>query len=336
MTHHAQEAENYSILKLFVREDQTIGNDRIFESILRFLKKEDISLSVYLQRTNASIDENLSVATDAIEVLSYGSYVIITAVGGGNDIEKISRWLADNCGDGIIAVEKPEITFLNKTRKLMALKKLTAENIMTRGVLHIFENTRLSEIIKLIYDKKTRFLPVLDEITGEVSGIITEGDLIKNSLIPIKTKFWGMRNIKAGEFDELIDGIRQYDHIIACDIMKSGEIFSVAPETKITDIILKMNKNKLKRILVIDGDRKFRGIISRLDIFRALSSKAPLEGLQAQNGSRGGTSENSDILGRAEADHLAAGIRKFIDYKFKTVALKTNIEIGRASCRERV
>lgn len=323
MTHHA-ETENYSMLKLFVKEDQTIDNDRVFESIIKFLKREDIILSVYLQRVDASIDENLSVVTDAIEVLSYGSYIVVTAVGEGRDIEKISKWLADNCGDGIITVEKPEILFLNKTRKLMVLKKLTAEKIMTANVFHIFENTRLSEIIKLIYDKKIRFLPVLNQKTKEVKGIITEGDLIKNSLIPIKTRFWGMRNLKTGEFNELIDNIRQYDHIIAYDIMKSGEIFSVAPGAKITDIILKMNKNRLKRILVIDDERKFTGIISRLDIFRALSSKALPEGISTEENG-GDISPKDDIVERAEADHLAAGIKKFIDYKFEPVTLKTKI-----------
>lgn len=313
--------ENYSLLKLIIRESETIENGRVFYSILKFIKKNDLNLNLYSQKADSSIDENYSITDSAIEVLSFGMYLIITVIGEDGDIEKLAGWLGEKCNDGIMTVEKPRITFLNKLKRSMAIRKLTAENIMSRDVVMVHENTRISDIISLLYDRKVRFLPVLDESSGRVKGIITEGDLIKKSFLPLKIKLFRTHDQDMRKFDELIKNIKKNDEITAAGIMRTDEIHSVAPGTKIDNVILKMNKHKLKRILVVDDGQKLQGIITRYDIFRSISS-----GAKPGEGKAGGAARGAEKCPGEKGGATDGGIKKFIDYRFEAVSRETKLD----------
>lgn len=322
MTFHA----DHSMLRLFVRETETIGNEKLFDAIINFLKRENIFLNVFFQKNNASIDENYSITTDSIEVLSYGAYLTVTFVGETDDIEKLSGWLKNNCNDGIIAIEKPGIVFLNKLRNLISAQKLTAAKIMKRDVVCVNESASVTEVIRLIYESKIRFLPVLDEKTGCVKGVITEGDLIKSSLLPLKTKLFGTHDLDMAEFGELIENLKRHGHIIAFDVMRSGPVYSVPPDAGLKDIIFTMNKYRLKRIMVVENGQKPVGIISRFDIFKAVvsavSSTAPTAEAAAEINAAG----ESDLSRPQQKECPAGDIKKFIDCGYKAITMNTRLD----------
>ncbi len=70
-----------------------------------------------------------------------------------------------------------DVTSLSIWEVNYLVSKITVDNVMTRNVITITENTPLEEAARIMADDKIGGLPVVRD--GEVVGIITETDLFK-------------------------------------------------------------------------------------------------------------------------------------------------------------
>lgn len=113
---------------------------------------------------------------------------------------------------------------------------MQAKDIMTSSLIVVDKSSDIFEIAKIMKEKDIGFIPVSDN--KKIIGVITDRDIVVKVLANNDTKI-----------ENYI-----YKDIITCNI-----------NDYIEDILLKMSKNKIKRILVVD-DKKVVGIISLSDI----------------------------------------------------------------------
>ncbi len=121
------------------------------------------------------------------------------------------------------------------------LKKLTANDIMTKDVVTIGPDSFLAEVVKTLLEKKISGMPVVNE-EEKLVGVISEKDILNFA-------FCGhLRDTKVRK-------------------VMSKEVVHFTPKTEVNELALSIAKYHFRRVPIVK-DEKVVGIVSRRDIIR--------------------------------------------------------------------
>jgi len=164
-----------------------------------------------------------------------------------------------------------ELPGLIREEQVTALDQLgkTARDVMTAPVATIGIRAKVPEAARLMARKKIKRLPVLDE-RGRLAGIVSRIDVLRT----IATA--------ASVADSLPDLPGRLDGL-ARDIMLRN-VPTVAPDAPLDQALEKILSSPLRRVVVVDQDRRMLGIILDRDLLRRFAEKTrsgPLQSLAA-------------------------------------------------------
>jgi CBS domain-containing protein len=146
---------------------------------------------------------------------------------------------------------------------------VNAADVMTRSILSVTPNASLLEAIRLMLDNHVSGLPVIDE-AGQLVGILTEGDLLRRGETGTGRQRPRWLEILLGPGRLASEYVRTHGRKV--DDIMTREPVSVAPEAPLDEIVELMERHRIKRVPVIEGD-KLVGIVSRADFLRALARR---------------------------------------------------------------
>ena len=144
---------------------------------------------------------------------------------------------------------------------------MNASDIMTRDILSVGPDAAIAEAIRLMLDNRISGLPVLDE-TGRLVGILTEGDLLRRGETGTERHRPRWLEILMGPGRLAEEYVRTHGRRIA-EVMTRDPV-SVSPDTPLQEIVALMERHRIKRVPVLDGDVAV-GILSRADLLRGLA-----------------------------------------------------------------
>lgn len=144
------------------------------------------------------------------------------------------------------------------------------KDIMNREVITINENDTVEKCANLINSHNLSGLPVLDN-EGKVTGIVTEGDLIRRAANIKPPEFYGLLGgiIYLESPKKFMDKLKNSMSYIVKDVM-TKDVTSIDPNKEIEDAATILVRGKFKRLPVIDKQGNLVGIISRKDIMNYL------------------------------------------------------------------
>jgi predicted transcriptional regulator len=146
------------------------------------------------------------------------------------------------------------------------------KDIMTTEVITVSTGDSVELCAKLMQENNISGLPVLDE-GGKVSGIVTEGDLIRRA-----------SRVKAPGYLEILGGLiylgspkKFVEELQRAMSLEAGQLMSknlvtVTPEDTVEKAATLMVEKKISRLPVLEESGKLVGIISRRDIMGSLYS----------------------------------------------------------------
>lgn len=146
---------------------------------------------------------------------------------------------------------------------------MNAKDVMTSKVITVTSGTLVSEVARLLFERRISALPVVDG--DRLVGIISEADLLHRYEIGTDCALcgdpWWIRLFSADRSpEEYVKAHARY----ARDIM-TQDVATVAPDTPLAEIATLLEKRRIKRVPVLDeGD--LVGIVSRSDLVQALAS----------------------------------------------------------------
>lgn len=114
---------------------------------------------------------------------------------------------------------------------------MIARDIMTTNVITVGEDLKISEVCKVLTEKRVSGVPVVSK-EGKLLGVVTERDLLLHNPLVTSVK----------------------------DIM-TKQVVTVTEDTPAEEISRLLLAHSIKRVPVI-GREKIVGIVSRLDILR--------------------------------------------------------------------
>jgi CBS domain-containing protein len=147
---------------------------------------------------------------------------------------------------------------------------MRAHQIMTRPVITITPETTIVEAANTMLQRHVSGLPVVDA-AGKLVGIISEGDFIRRSEIGTQRQRGRFMKFILGAGKEASDFVSEHGRKIA-EIM-TPEPITINEDTDLEKIVELMEKNDIKRLPVMRGD-KLVGIVSRSNLLQAVASLA--------------------------------------------------------------
>ena len=150
------------------------------------------------------------------------------------------------------------------------MQSLTVEQVMTKRVISVREETPFKELVRLMKTHDVSGLPVLDA-SKRLVGIVTEADLLEvvgggTGVKKRHTQFGRLldRLLVPGRAKE-IDGATA--HTSAGSLMTS-EVITTTPDTPVREAARHIVESGVKGLPVVDEWNRVVGIVSRQDLLR--------------------------------------------------------------------
>lgn len=147
---------------------------------------------------------------------------------------------------------------------------LTARDIMTKDVITVKKDTKVSALAEIFTMAGIGGVPVVDD-AGKVIGVVTESDLVEQSKsLHLPTVFTILDSVifleTAKHFEK---ELKKMTGAKVEDIYTENAI-TVRPDTPIREIATIMSEKKVYTIPVLDGD-KLVGVIGKADVVKAMT-----------------------------------------------------------------
>ncbi len=149
----------------------------------------------------------------------------------------------------------------------------TVADVMTRDPITATRETPLTDVIKILAERRISSLPVVDG--GKLVGLISETDLM-----------WRESGVTPPPYIMLLDSViylenpARYEREIhkalgqtVGEVMSDRHITTIAPDKSLREAALIMHERTVNSLPVVDSAGQVVGILTRGDIVRAMAAE---------------------------------------------------------------
>jgi CBS domain-containing protein len=123
---------------------------------------------------------------------------------------------------------------------------MRAKELMTQSPVCCSAGDSMKDVAQLMRDQDCGCVPIVDELSGMIVGIVTDRDV-------------AVRGVAFGKGPETRAAELMTPHPICC-----------GPDDDVRNVERKMANNQIRRIPIVDSSRRCLGIISQADLARAV------------------------------------------------------------------
>jgi CBS domain-containing protein len=250
-------------IRIYVKESDLIGHKPAPYALLDWLRREGAAGATMIRAT-AGVGTSGHLNLDVMPDLSPHMPVIVEWVDSRERVERLLPRLKQMVGRGLITGEDVEILHYKPEGVRALPEAVTAAEVMSRDVISVSPETPLRKIVELVQGKVYRAVPVVEE--GRPIGMITNQDFVERGGLLVRIELLG--SLSAPERTSALD---QLGKRTARDVMTPDPV-TVGEGTPIRAVAETMAHRRLKRLPVVDGAGKLRGIVSRLDLLRTVAA----------------------------------------------------------------
>lgn len=146
---------------------------------------------------------------------------------------------------------------------------LKAKEVMTKDVITVRRETSVRELALIFTERRISSVPVVDE-NDNLVGIVSESDLIeqdKNLHIPTVVSIFDW--VIYLESDKRFEKELQKMTAQTVGEIVSEEVFSVTPDTPVSEVADIMSSKRVHAVPVVEGGRVV-GVVSRIDLIKTM------------------------------------------------------------------
>lgn len=273
---------------IYVGESDRWGHKSLYMAILELLKAEDCA-GATVMRGLAGFGAHSRIHTAGIVDLSSDLPIIIEWVDDPARVARIMPRLEEMVAEGLITCEPVEVIAYSH-RGLRALPAdAPVRDLMSREVRTVNPDTSIAEAVQILIGQAYRGLPVVDS-ANRVVGILTDGDVLARLGLPAV----GVQTaLTAAEVSREIEMLRRSEQTVR-DLMVSP-VVTITVDAPVADAVHLMTERGIKRLPVVDRDGRLIGMVSRVDVLRALA-QPPLREAPASAAQPGATARVGDVM----------------------------------------
>ena len=249
---------------IYIGESDRWGQKSLYMAILELLKGEDCA-GATVTRGIAGFGAHSRIRTASIVDLSADLPLIVEWVDDPARVARLMPRLVEMVAEGLIACQEVEVVSYGH-RELRALRAAApVRDLMSREVRTVTPDTPVAEAVEMLIGQAFRSLPVVDK-ARRIVGILTDGDLLTRLDLPNASV---QSALTAAELSRELDALRRSGQTVA-ELMVSP-VVTTTEDAAIADAMRVMTERAIKRLPVVDRTGKLVGIVSRVDVLRALA-----------------------------------------------------------------
>ncbi len=249
---------------IYIGESDRWGQKSLYMAILELLKAEDCA-GATVTRGIAGFGAHSRIRTASIVDLSADLPLIVEWVDDPARVARLMPRLVEMVAEGLIACQEVEVVTYGH-RELRALRAAApVRDLMSREVRTVTPDTPVAEAVEMLIGQAFRSLPVVDK-ARRIVGILTDGDLLTRLDLPNASV---QSALTAAELSRELDALRRSGQTVA-ELMVSP-VVTTTEDAAIADAMRVMTERAIKRLPVVDRTGKLVGIVSRVDVLRALA-----------------------------------------------------------------
>jgi CBS domain-containing protein len=249
---------------IYIGESDRWGQKSLYMAILELLKAEDCA-GATVTRGIAGFGAHSRIRTASIVDLSSDLPLVIEWVDDPARVARVMPRLTEMVSEGLIACQEVEVVTYGH-RGLRSLRAAApVRDLMSREVRTVTPDTPVAEAVEMLIGKSYRALPVVDA-ERRVVGILTDGDLLARLGLPDASV---QSALTAAELGRELDLLRRSGQAVA-DLMVSP-VVTIGADAAVADAVRLMTARGIKRLPVVERGGALAGIVSRVDVLRALA-----------------------------------------------------------------
>ncbi|MBI3942909.1 MAG: DUF190 domain-containing protein [Chloroflexi bacterium] len=251
---------------IYVGESDQWHGKPLFLAILEYLRREGVAGATVL-RGVAGYGAHSRIHTATIERLSEDLPLRIEIVEQAAVLDRVMPTLLEMVEEGLITREATTVlSYRHRYMTRLPVDK-SVSDIMEKDVATVSPQTQLRDIVDLLIRRAVKAAPVVDD-KRRVLGIITGGDLLTRGGLALRLSLQATLPPEeaAAQQATLAD-----NPLTAADIM-SRPVVTIGQGTSVAEAGTVMVQRRLKRLPVVDGERRLVGIVSRLDVLESIAS----------------------------------------------------------------
>lgn len=253
------------LLRIYIDEHDQWHHQPLYLAILDLVRRKGISGATVFKAV-AGYGVHGHIRQARLVEIADPLPLLIEIVETEEQIDRILPSIQEMVREGLILKEAVQV--VQWTPSHPAPAQLQARDIMAQHVVTVRPETPVAEIVGLLLGRHFKGVPVVDT-QQHVVGIITDTDLMTRGDVPVRL---GMLAELDDEQLQTWLTMLQLSKRRAADIM-TRQVVTVRPETPVLKVAQLMRDQKLKRLPVVDAQGQLVGILSRVDILRALAGR---------------------------------------------------------------
>ncbi|GAB6037486.1 DUF190 domain-containing protein [Fundidesulfovibrio butyratiphilus] len=247
-----------SVLKVFVGESARHEGKPLYEALVEEARSRGLAGAVVTRGVMGFGGHNL-LRTSKILRMSEDMPMVVEIVDTPGRIEDFLPVARSMLTEGTVVVESARASFHLPLRIC---------DVMTRNPVTAAPDTPLTEVVELLLGRRIKALPVVEN--EKPVGVITGGDLLRRARMPLSLEVhWQLPPaIRAEHLDA-----QAFAGRTARDVMSSPAT-TISVHLGVGDALARMASGKLKRLPVVDDAGRLLGVVSRVDVLRAIGQAA--------------------------------------------------------------
>jgi CBS domain-containing protein/nucleotide-binding universal stress UspA family protein len=145
------------------------------------------------------------------------------------------------------------------------------QDVMAREVSTVAPQTPLPQVVELLIRRGVKAVPVVDE-HARVVGIITGGDLLARGNLALRLSLLREPALDADALREQMRALAAGGTLRAAREVMTPDPETISVDADLQEAINRMAQHNIKRLPVVDADRRLVGIVTRADVLRAVAA----------------------------------------------------------------
>lgn len=252
-------------LRIYIGESDQWRGRPLYLALLEAFKKEGLAGATVL-RGVAGFGAHSRIHTASIEVLSGDLPFVVEVVDAIDAIDRALAVAGPMVREGLITLDDVQVVKYTHRHLNPLPGDRLVRDVMTRDVVSVKADTTLAELVNLLIDKEIKAVPVVDR-ERRVLGIVSDGDILERG--NGQARLGVMERLDEATLAAQLADLRQSGKtaadIMTRDVIVTREDASLAHATHL------MVQHDLKRMPIVDKDRRLTGMLSRVDILRTVA-----------------------------------------------------------------
>ncbi len=261
----------YKVIEIFTSEQARYKGSPLHEAIVRMVARQRSAARCIVTRAVAGCFENGEVASHRVLDLSHNMPLKIEIILPSPELDRVLEQVEKMVADGIVLIEESDIR-LHRTTGGVLPRSLLVRDVMTAAPIAVGVDAGLREVISVLVRSEFDGVPVTDH-QGRLTGMVMQDELVKKVGVHFRPRLLAAlwQGIELGPVSDAELFGTGGSGLKAGDMMIGGAV-TIGPDDPLGAAVKRMAKEDLKRLPVVDENRRLVGMLARIDVLRVAAA----------------------------------------------------------------